>query len=139
MLVPRQLTVDRGSIAFYHSRPHSWRSSSFSTPRRAISSCYPDSKSLVLSSPPPSPPPPSTLRASRVTSRAHCPDLREDRNILQPHLLLLLSYLFSSTSSGNSRDDTDERKSVERRYQTKFRARTIFLSPDRFGISLIRS
>lgn len=52
MLVPRQLTVDRGSIAFHHSRPHGWRSSSFSTPRRAISSCYPDSKSLVLSSRP---------------------------------------------------------------------------------------
>lgn len=52
MLVPRQLTVDRGSIAFHHSRPRGWRSSSFSTPRRAISSFYPDSKSLVLSSRP---------------------------------------------------------------------------------------
>lgn len=46
-----------------------------------------------------------------------------------------LSHLFSSTSSGNSRDDTDERESVERRYQTKFRVRAIFLPPDRFGTS----
>lgn len=52
MLVPRQLTVDRGSIAFHHSRPRGWRSSSFSTPRRTISSSYLDSKSLVLSSHP---------------------------------------------------------------------------------------
>lgn len=66
-----------GSIAFHHSRPRGWW-------RLFLR--------LVVRSPPPpirilSPSssrraPPSTLRASRVTSRAHCPDLREDRNIL---------------------------------------------------------
>lgn len=116
MLVPRQLTVDRGSIAFHHSRPHGWRSSSFSTPRRAIS-CYPDSKSLV-----PLPPPSHAIDIASIESDVEGALSGSSRRPEYPAATFSLSHLFSSTSSGNSRDDTDERKSVERRYQTKFRA-----------------
>lgn len=80
MLVPRQLTVDR----FY-------RFPSFATAWLALLVFfYASSSDLLLSgflSPSPSPSrpaSPSTLRASRVTSRAHCPDLPGDRNIPQP-------------------------------------------------------
>lgn len=53
----------------------------------------------------------------------------EDRNILLCPLSLSSSLLFSSGGEKlPERDDTDKWQSVERRYQTKFRNRAIFLS-----------
>lgn len=106
MLVSRQLTVDRFRRfyrSFRHSRPRGF--SSFSTPRRTISSSYSDSKSLVLSSRP--------ADTASIESDVEGALSGSSRRLEYP-----AATSCPPLPRGTPRDDTDERQSVERRYQS---------------------